>query len=318
MLKQIDGYVTPANLNARGQVVIGGETPAVEQAVELFSKKGYQAQRLPVSHAFHTKIVAAAAEPLRKVLDGFDVRPPQRLLVGNVEADFYPSDPEKIKDILCRQIASPVRWVEGVERLYAAGARAFVEVGPKRALKGFVDDVLADKTDVISLYTNRARPKELAAFNAALAGLYAAGYGARALESRVASVPAPVARRESFVAAPVGCGGSRARRPATVEHARRAARAAPADARVAPGRGGRARRGSLRSQRDPAGLDRDQRHGPRSAGRQQERHGPAQRRADPGRRAVRGRAPAGGAPRHGDASASRAWSRARTAAATSR
>ncbi len=208
-LKQIDGYVTPANLNARGQVVIGGETPAVERAVELFSKKGFQAQRLPVSHAFHTRIVAAAAEPLRKVLDRFDIRPPQRLLVGNVEADFYPSDPEKIKDILCRQIASPVRWVEGVERLYAAGARAFVEVGPKRALKGFVDDVLADKTDVISLYTNRARPKELAAFNAALAGLYAAGYGARAFESASVRTPsvgrvavaAPVVRREAYAPA---------------------------------------------------------------------------------------------------------------------
>ncbi len=205
LLKQIPGYVTPANLNARGQVVIGGETPAVEQAVELFSKQGYQAQRLPVSHAFHTKIVAAAAEPLRKVLDTFDVRPPQRLLVGNVEADFYPSDPEQIKDILRRQIASPVRWVEGVERLYAAGARAFVEVGPKRALKGFVDDVLADKTDVVSLYTNRARPKELAAFNAALAGLYAAGYGARALETAasVSVSTAPVVRREASAPAPV-------------------------------------------------------------------------------------------------------------------
>ena len=68
-LKAIPGYVVPANLNARGQVVIGGETAAVERAVDAFNKKGYQAQRLPVSHAFHTKIVAPAAEPLRKVLD---------------------------------------------------------------------------------------------------------------------------------------------------------------------------------------------------------------------------------------------------------
>ncbi len=180
--------------------MIGGETEAVERAVDAFNKKGYQAQRLPVSHAFHTKIVAPAAAPLRKVLDGFDVRAPKRPLVGNVTADFYPSDPEAIKDILGRQIASPVRWVEGVERLYAAGARAFVEVGPKRALKGFVDDVLADKTDVMSLFTNRPRPKEVASFNQALAGLYAAGYGAR--EESAASVStAAVARRES-VAAP--------------------------------------------------------------------------------------------------------------------
>ena len=164
--------------------------------MDAFNKKGYQAQRLPVSHAFHTKIVAPAAGPLRQVLDRFDVRPPRLPLVSNVTADFYPSEPGAIKDLLCRQIASPVRWVEGVQRLYAAGARAFVEVGPKRALKGFVDDVLSDKTDVMSLFTNRPRPKEVASFNQALAGLYAAGYGAR--EAAAVSVSTvPVVRRES-------------------------------------------------------------------------------------------------------------------------
>jgi malonyl CoA-acyl carrier protein transacylase len=197
-LSGIGGYVVPANLNARGQVVIGGETAALERAIEVLNTKGYQAQRLPVSHAFHTKIVAAAAGPLRRVLDRFDIRAPRVPLVANVTADFYPSDPEAIKDVLCQQIASPVRWVEGVERLYAAGARAFVEVGPKRALKGFVDDVLADRHDVMSLFTNRPRPKEIASFNQALAGLYAAGYGAReAAPVRVASAavvrPEPVA-----------------------------------------------------------------------------------------------------------------------------
>jgi malonyl CoA-acyl carrier protein transacylase len=198
-LKGVEGYVVPANLNARGQVVIGGETAALERAIEILNKKGYQAQRLPVSHAFHTRIVAGAAGPLRRVLDRFDVRAPRLPLVANATADFYPSDPEAIKDTLCQQIASPVRWVEGVERLYAAGARAFVEVGPKRALKGFADDILADKHDVTSLFTNRPRPKEVASFNQALAGLYAGGYGAR--EEAVASVStAPVARRDSVVA----------------------------------------------------------------------------------------------------------------------
>ncbi|HEX9189930.1 MAG TPA: beta-ketoacyl synthase N-terminal-like domain-containing protein, partial [Vicinamibacteria bacterium] len=196
-LKAVGGYVVPANLNARGQVVIGGETAAVERAVAAFNKKGYQAQRLAVSHAFHTRIVAPAAAPLRTVLDRFDVRPPRLPLVGNLTADFYPDDPTAIKDILCRQIASPVRWVEGVERLYAAGARAFVEVGPKRALKGFVDDVLADRHDVMSLFTNRPRPKEVASFNQALAGLYAAGYGARRDRAAFSVSAAPVVRRES-------------------------------------------------------------------------------------------------------------------------
>ena len=156
----------------------------MERAVEAFQKRGYQAQRLPVSHAFHTKIVAPAAGPLREVLARFDVKPPQRPLVGNVEADFYPSDPAAIRDLLCRQIASPVRWVEGLEKLYEAGARAFVEVGPKRALKGFVDDVLGDRPDV-DVAVHQPSPAEGArAFNQALCGLYAAGYGAREEEHR--------------------------------------------------------------------------------------------------------------------------------------
>ena len=211
VLEEIDGYVVPANLNARGQSVIGGETAAVEAAVEAFQKKGYQAQRLPVSHAFHTKIVAPAAGPLGEVLARFDIKAPRRPLVGNVEADFYPSDPAAIRDLLCRQIASPVRWVEGLEKLYEAGVRAFVEVGPKRALKGFVDDVLGDKPDITSLYTNRPRPKEIAAFNQALCGLYAAGYGAHDDGPEAASVsvpPAPEVRRESNQASDAGPAGS--------------------------------------------------------------------------------------------------------------
>ena len=179
IVKGIEGYVVAANLNSRAQCVIGGETQPVEKAIAAFKERGVKAQQLPVSHAFHTKIVAPAADGLGKVLEGLDVQARTRPIVANVTADLYPSDPGEIRDLLCRQIASPVRFVESLEKAYDEGVRAFVEVGPKRALKGFVDDVLADKPDVVSIYTNRARPKEIAAFNQALCGLYAAGYGVR-------------------------------------------------------------------------------------------------------------------------------------------
>src|SRR6185503_14199929 len=61
--------------------------------------------------------------------------------------------------------------------LYANGVRSFVEVGPKKALKGFVDDVLNSKPDVVSLFSNHPKTGELASFNQVLCGLYAAGYG---------------------------------------------------------------------------------------------------------------------------------------------
>ncbi len=178
-LKEVDGYVVPANINSYNQVVIGGASKAVEQAINLFNQKGLQAMRIPVSHAFHTQIVAPACKPFREVLNRLDISSPAIPLVANVTGDIYPTKPNAIRDILEEQVASPVQWVKGLETLYAQGCRAFVEVGPKKALKGFVDDVLGDKSDVVSLFTNHPKFGELPTFNQALCGLYAAGYGAR-------------------------------------------------------------------------------------------------------------------------------------------
>ncbi|WP_374688076.1 beta-ketoacyl synthase N-terminal-like domain-containing protein, partial [Promineifilum sp.] len=179
-LKEVDGYVVPANINSNSQSVIGGESKAVEQAIKLFQDKGYQAMQLPVSHAFHTRIVAPASKPLRTMLDRMHITPPRLPLVANVTGEFYPTGVEAIKDLLEQQIASPVQWVKGLQTMYDAGVRVFVEVGPKRALRGFVKDVFGDKPDVVALLTNHPKGGELPTFNQALCGLYAAGYGAEA------------------------------------------------------------------------------------------------------------------------------------------
>jgi acyl transferase domain-containing protein len=176
-LAEIDGYVVAANINSYNQAVVGGASKAVEQAIEVFTQKGYQAQRIPVSHAFHTRIVAPASKPLRQVLNRLHIAEPKLPLVANVTGELYPTTVEAIKDILELQIASPVQWVKGLETLYANGCRTFVEVGPKKALKGFVDDVLGAKPGVVSLFTNHPKTGELQSFNHALCGLYAAGYG---------------------------------------------------------------------------------------------------------------------------------------------
>ena len=177
-LSEVDGYVVAANINSRTQCVIGGASQAVAQAIELFQQRGYQAMRIPVSHAFHTKIVAPASKPLRAVLNRLRVSPARLPVIANVNGDFYPAGAEAIKDLLEQQVASPVQWIKGLETLYAAGVRTFIEVGPKKALKGFTDDVFADRPDVVSLFTNHPKTGEIVAFNQALCGLYAAGYGA--------------------------------------------------------------------------------------------------------------------------------------------
>ena len=97
-------------------------------------------------------------------------------------------------DLLAQQVASPVQFVKGLRTLYNAGARVFVEVGPKKALQGFAEDVLGSDADVFSLFTNHPKLDDLTAFNQALCGLYAAGLGrgVAAISPEVQAKQAPV------------------------------------------------------------------------------------------------------------------------------
>jgi len=201
ILKTIPGYAVVANVNSKIQAVIGGASQAVEQAMEAFLKAGHNAVPLPVSHAFHTSIVAPASEPLRRVLERLHLESPRIPIVANVNGEFYPTGPgvvPQMVDILARQVASPVQFVKGLRTLYEAGARIFVEVGPKKALQGFAEDVLGDREDVVALFCNHPKVGDIAAFNQALCGLYAAGLGWGGKETSLAapvsvvdSAPAP-------------------------------------------------------------------------------------------------------------------------------
>ena len=176
----IDGYVVLANINSMHQVVIGGASKAVELAVSELQRRGHTAIPLPVSHAFHTEIVAPASVPLRAMLKRLGLRAPELPTVANVNGELYPTDGdvvEQMLDMLSRQVASPVQFVKGLRTLYDEGARVFVEVGPKRALQGFASDVLGDD-NVMSLATNHPKQGDVATFNNALCGLWAAGLGA--------------------------------------------------------------------------------------------------------------------------------------------
>jgi acyl transferase domain-containing protein/acyl carrier protein len=204
-----DGYVVLANVNSTNQAVIGGATAAVEAAMARLQEAGGTAVRLPVSHAFHTSIVAPASVPLRETLVRLDLRPPVLPIVANVHGGFYPSTgdvKEAMLDLLARQVASPVQFVDGLHTLYDAGARLFVELGPKKALFGFVEDVLGSvHDDVAALFTNHPKQGGVASFNQALCGLYAAGHGfvpdAAAVEGpAVAAVPAATAAPSATVA----------------------------------------------------------------------------------------------------------------------
>jgi len=180
ILKAVNGYVVIANNNSDHQAVVGGASKAVELAMEAFQKAGYEVAALPVSHAFHTSIVAPASGPLRRVLERLRLRSPKIPIVANLNGEFYPTGPDvvpRMLDILAQQVASPVQFTKGLRTLYQAGARVFVEVGPKKALQGFAEDVLGGRGDVLSLFTNHPKFGDIPSFNQALCGFYAAGLG---------------------------------------------------------------------------------------------------------------------------------------------
>ena len=191
-LKTIDGYVVIANVNSKSQAVIGGESKAIQQATEAFVKAGYNAVPLPVSHAFHTAIVSAASAPLKKMLERMRLQSPRLPIIANLNGEFYPTGPgakSQMVDMLAKQVASPVQFVKGLETLYAAGARVFIETGPKKALQGFAEDVLREHGDVVSLFTNHPKLGDVVAFNQALCGLYAAGLGATEVTPSIEAKP---------------------------------------------------------------------------------------------------------------------------------
>ena len=192
LLEKVEGYVEIANINSNGQSVIGGATQPVLDAMQLCKEAGFHVAELSVSHAFHTRIVAPASGPLKGVLDGLTIRPPKIPVIANISGDFYPMGPgvkPEIVDILSRQVASPVQFVKGVKKLYEEGVRAFIEMGPKKALNGFVKDILSDEDDVFNLFTNMPKVGDVEAFNQALCGMYAAGHGTA--KPAVKEVPAP-------------------------------------------------------------------------------------------------------------------------------
>src|SRR5450759_850810 len=175
-LPEIGGYLTPANMNSKKQTVIAGASDAVDRAVEFFNNLGMTAQIIPVSHAFHSKVVAPAADALYTTICEMQLSPPSIPLVGNIDGQLYPThDMEAIRRRLADQMASSVQFVKGVETCYREGARVFVEVGPKRALQALAENILEDKADVLCLSTNHPKRGGVRSFHDAMCGLYAAG-----------------------------------------------------------------------------------------------------------------------------------------------
>ncbi len=136
--KNTPGQVSVANYNCPGQIVITGEEEAVSLASEKLTEAG--AKRLvplKVSGPFHSPMLREAARKLGQQLASVEVYDIGVPYLSNVTAD-YVKDKSQIKELLEKQVASPVKWQQSVERMINDGVDTFVEIGPGKTLSGFM------------------------------------------------------------------------------------------------------------------------------------------------------------------------------------
>lgn len=137
----IDGVVVAANYNCPGQLVISGETKAVEKACEALKAAGAKrALLLPVGGAFHSPMMEPAREELAEAIKNTLFENPVCPVYQNVTASAVTSA-EEIKENLIKQLTAPVRWTQSVQQMIADGATLFTEVGPGNVLQGLVKKI---------------------------------------------------------------------------------------------------------------------------------------------------------------------------------
>ena len=174
VIDSVDGYIIAANKNSPMMAVIAGETEPMQDAISRFGELNIPCVTLQTSHAFHSRIVAPANEPLHRFLEGLDLSLPSIPITANYDGKFYPEslkDGETVHDAILNQLApqmsSAVEWTQQIEEMYSQGGRLFIEVGPKRALALFTEQILDGKSKVVA-NTNHPKVGGVASFLSSL------------------------------------------------------------------------------------------------------------------------------------------------------
>lgn len=137
----ISGIVVPANYNCPRQLVISGETSAVESACEKMKEAGAKrALMLPVNGAFHSPLMQPAQEKLAEAIHKTNFRKAMIPVYQNITTTAV-SDPEEIKQNLIKQLTGPVKWTQSVQNMIKDGAFTFIEVGPGKTLQGLIKKI---------------------------------------------------------------------------------------------------------------------------------------------------------------------------------
>ena len=161
---ETNGVVEAVNFNAPAQVVIAGSKAAVERACEIAKAKGAKrALPLPVSAPFHSSLLKPASDALRNYLADVNFSAPAIPLINNVDVAINLA-PVEIKEALIRQAASPVRWVETVQKIKTMRITSLIECGPGKVLSGLTKRIDSDLTGE-ALFDQASLEKLLASLN---------------------------------------------------------------------------------------------------------------------------------------------------------
>jgi len=171
-MKSLPASISIANLNSPGQTVIAGGLDEVEQAISILQNAGMVARRIPVSQAFHTKLMKEASKQLETVLKGIEFAQGSIDVYSNLQGQKYDRSPVDVTSKLSSHTIEPVDFVSQIKNMYADGARIFLEVGPGSVLTSLSQSILAD-TEATCIALDRSGRDGLVSLLHALAQLAA-------------------------------------------------------------------------------------------------------------------------------------------------
>jgi acyl transferase domain-containing protein/NAD(P)H-dependent flavin oxidoreductase YrpB (nitropropane dioxygenase family)/NAD(P)-dependent dehydrogenase (short-subunit alcohol dehydrogenase family) len=134
-----------ANVNAPRQTVISGTRQGIERASELLVQHKMNVRAIPVACAFHSPVIGEARDRLASILSQSKFNAPRLQVFSNTSAAAYPDQPSSIVALLSEHLVNPVRFADEVSAMYDAGARVFVEVGPRNVLAGLASQILSNR-----------------------------------------------------------------------------------------------------------------------------------------------------------------------------
>ncbi|HEV3143970.1 MAG TPA: SDR family NAD(P)-dependent oxidoreductase [Gemmataceae bacterium] len=208
LLRETKLDLVVANKNGPQQSVLSGMTSEVERATRLFQDRNVRCARLPVSAAFHSRLVSAASAPLRAELDAIAIRPPGIPVYSNTTGEPYPADAAAMCDLFANQLAQPVEFVRLIQNMLRDGYTTFVEVGPGQVLSRLVEAIAAGPSaHAIALDASGGRANGIAGLAALLARLAALGHAVELFEWNKQSLQPQRQSEKSGLIVPI-CGAN--------------------------------------------------------------------------------------------------------------